>query len=103
METRPFGSTGEAFPILSFGGQRIVDEHDCTEEEAIEIVNTAIDRGIRYFDTAWIYANGQAETRLGKVIKPRRDEMWIATKTWDTPRDDPPAVVRPAPHKRTCL
>jgi aryl-alcohol dehydrogenase-like predicted oxidoreductase len=72
---------------LSFGGQRIVDDHDCTEEQAIEIVNTAIDRGIRYYDTAWIYSQGQAETRLGKVVKHRRSEMWIATKTWDTTRD----------------
>jgi hypothetical protein len=72
---------------LSFGGQRIVDEHGCTEEEAIEIVNAALDRGIRYFDTAWIYSQGQAETRLGKVVKHRRSEMWIATKTWDTTRD----------------
>ncbi|MGD2144206.1 MAG: aldo/keto reductase [Anaerolineae bacterium] len=87
METRPFGSTGETFPILSFGGQRIVDEHDCTEEEAVEIVNTALDRGIRYFDTAWIYSQGQAEARLGKVVKHRRPEMWVATKTWDTTRD----------------
>ena len=87
MLTRPFGNTGESFPILSFGGQRIVDEHNCTEDQAIEIVNTAIDRGIHYFDTAWIYSKGQAETRLGKVVKHRRKEMWIATKTWDTTRD----------------
>ena len=87
METRSFGKTGESFPILSFGGQRIVDEHNCTEEEAIEIVNTAIDRGIRYYDTAWVYSAGQAETRLGKVVKHRRSEMWIATKTVDTTRD----------------
>ncbi len=87
METRPFGKTGESFPILSFGGQRIVDEHDCTAEEAVEIVNTAIDRGIRYFDTAWIYSDGQAETRMGKVVKHRRSEMWLVTKTWDTSRD----------------
>ena len=80
METREFGKTGEKFPILSFGGQRIVDEHQCTEEEAIEIVNTAIDRGIRYFDTAWIYSEGHAETRLGKVVKHRRSEMWLASK-----------------------
>ena len=88
MEVRPFGKTGEMFPILSFGGQRIVDEHGCTEEEAIKIVNTAIDRGIRYFDTAWIYSDGQAETRMGKVAKDRRSEMWIATKTWSTNRDE---------------
>jgi len=87
METRPFGKIGENFPILSFGGQRIVDEHQCTEEQAIEIVNTAIDRGIRYFDTAWIYSDGQAEMRLGKVVKYRRPEMWLATKTWDTTAD----------------
>ena len=87
METRPFGKTGESFPILSFGGQRIVDGHNCTEDEAIEIVNTAIDRGIRYFDTAWVYSDGQAESRMGKVVKHRRDEMWIATKVWDTTRD----------------
>jgi len=87
METRPFGKTGESFPILSFGGQRIVDGHGCTEEEAVEIVNTAINRGIRYFDTAWIYSDGQAETRLGKMAKHHRSEMWIATKTQDTTRD----------------
>ncbi len=87
MEIRSFGKTGEHFPILSFGGQRIVDEHQCTEEQAIEIVNTAIDRGIRYFDTAWMYSEGQAETRLGKVVKQRRSEMWLATKTWDTTKD----------------
>ena len=87
METRPFGKTGQSFPILSFGGQRIVDGHHCTADQAVEIVNTAIDRGIRYFDTAWIYSEGQAEARMGKVVKHRRSEMWIATKTWDTTRD----------------
>lgn len=87
METRPFGKTGESFPILSFGGQRIVDAHHCTEEQAIEIVNTAIDRGIRYFDTAYVYSDGQAESRLGQVVKTRRAEMWIATKTADTTYD----------------
>jgi len=87
MEKRPFGKTGKEFPILGFGGQRIVDEHNCTEKDAIKIVNTAIDRGIRYFDTAWFYSNGQAETRLGKVVKHRRNEMWLATKTRDTSRD----------------
>jgi hypothetical protein len=87
METRPFGKTGESFPILSYGAQRIVDDHDCTEEQAIELVNTALDRGIRYFDTAWVYSDGQAETRLGKVVKHRRPEMWIATKVYDTTRD----------------
>jgi aryl-alcohol dehydrogenase-like predicted oxidoreductase len=80
MEERSFGKTGEKFPILSFGAQRIVDSHGCGEDQAIAILNRALDRGIRYFDTAWIYSNGQSETRVGKVARHRRKEMWIATK-----------------------
>jgi len=81
MEMRSFGKTGESFSILSFGAQRIVDAHQCSEEEAIRMVNYALDHGIRYFDTAWVYSAGQSEERLGKVAKNRRREMWIATKT----------------------
>lgn len=88
METRPLGQTGQSFPILSFGAQRIVDEEGCNEDQALEILNTALDRGIRYFDTAWIYSQGQSEQRVGQMAKHRRGEMWIATKTWATTRDD---------------
>lgn len=88
MEQRSFGKTGEKFPILSFGSQRIVDEHGCSEKDALKIVNYALDNGIRYFDTAWIYSLGQSEERLGKVARTRRKEMWIATKVWSRERDE---------------
>jgi aryl-alcohol dehydrogenase-like predicted oxidoreductase len=87
MQTRPFGKTGESFPILSFGAQRVVDEEGCSQDQALEILNTALNRGIRYFDTAWRYSQGQSEERVGMVAKHRRPEMWIATKTWDVTRD----------------
>jgi predicted aldo/keto reductase-like oxidoreductase len=87
MLRRKFGKTGKTFPILSLGCQRIVDEHDCTQDQAVEILNTAIDRGIEYFDTAWAYSAGQSEERVGLVAKDRRDEMWIATKATDRTRD----------------
>jgi aryl-alcohol dehydrogenase-like predicted oxidoreductase len=81
MEERPFGKTGVKFPIFSFGAQRIVDGHGCSESQAVRIMNRALDRGIRYFDTAWVYSGGQSEERVGKVARHRRKEMWIATKT----------------------
>ncbi|UUZ80144.1 aldo/keto reductase [Paenibacillus sp. P26] len=87
METRAFGKTGKHFPILSFGAQRIVDEHNCSEEQAVRIVNRAIDEGITYFDTAPSYSNGQSEERLGLVLRDRRQEVWVATKTHDRTRD----------------
>jgi predicted aldo/keto reductase-like oxidoreductase len=82
MEERPYGKTGQKFPILSFGAQRIVDSHGCSEQDAVKIMNYALDHGIRYFDTAWIYSEGQSEERVGKVARQRRKEMWIATKAW---------------------
>lgn len=87
METRPFGMTGESMPILSLGCQRLVDDEGCTQEQAIEILNTALDRGIRYFDTAWVYSQGLSEERVGLVARERRDEMWIATKVRDETAD----------------
>ena len=83
METRPFGRTGERMPILSLGCQRLVDEEGCSEAQAVEILNTALDRGIRYFDTAFIYSAGQSESRVGLVARERRDEMWIASKLYE--------------------
>ena len=87
MEQRPFGRTGENFSILSFGAQRIVDDHGCSEDQAFQIMNHALDRGIRYFDTAWIYSAGQSEERVGQIAQERRKEMWIATKTLERRRD----------------
>jgi aryl-alcohol dehydrogenase-like predicted oxidoreductase len=87
METRPFGKTGARLPILSLGCQRLVDEEGCSEEQAVAILNTALEQGIRYFDTAWFYSQGQSEERVGLVAKHRRKKMWIATKTWDSTRD----------------
>jgi uncharacterized protein len=80
MEERQFGKTGEKFSILSFGAQRIVDAHGCSEKEAVRIMNHALDKGIRYFDTAYVYSAGQSEERVGMVARHRRNEMWIATK-----------------------
>lgn len=80
MEERIYGKTGEKFSILSFGAQRVVDSHGCSEAEAVRIMNYALDNGIRYFDTAWVYSAGQSEERVGRVARHRRKEMWIATK-----------------------
>jgi predicted aldo/keto reductase-like oxidoreductase len=88
MITQPFGRTGWDVPLLSFGAQRIVDEHNCTEDEGIQIVHKAIERGITYFDTAPSYSDGQSEHRLGLALQGgRREQVRIATKTHDRTRD----------------
>ncbi|MBI4296700.1 MAG: aldo/keto reductase [Chloroflexi bacterium] len=81
MEERTYGKTGHKSPILSFGAQRVVDSHGCSEKDALKILSYALDNGVRFFDTAWLYSDGQSEERVGKIAHHRRQEMWIATKT----------------------
>ncbi len=83
MEERPYGKTGEKFPILSFGAMHIANG---SEKDAVKLVNYALDHAVRYFDTAHWYGDGQSEERLGLVSKKRRKEMWLATKTLERTR-----------------
>ncbi|MED4586365.1 aldo/keto reductase [Brevibacillus choshinensis] len=87
MQTRSFGRDPHQVSLLGFGAQRIVDEHDCTEEEAIAIIRRAVEEGVNYFDTAPSYSDGQSETRVGLGLKGLRDKVWIATKTGGRTRD----------------
>jgi aryl-alcohol dehydrogenase-like predicted oxidoreductase len=52
------------------------------EATAIDIVHTALDRGVNLIDTAEIYARGVSEAIVGRAIEGRRDEAFIATKMW---------------------
>ena len=80
---RKLGNTGESVSIYSLGGQATLEEawgHD----DAIKIINRAIDKGINYIDTSAYYgtnARGISERYIGEVMATRRDEVFLATKT----------------------
>jgi aryl-alcohol dehydrogenase-like predicted oxidoreductase len=48
--------------------------------EARRIVDRALERGVRFFDTANVYGNGEAERILGQALRGRRAEVGLATK-----------------------
>lgn len=50
------------------------------EQELIDAVHAALDRGVNFFDTADTYGLGQSERTLGKALGSRRGEAVIATK-----------------------
>ena len=50
------------------------------EQELIDAVHAALDRGINFFDNADTYGLGQSEKTLGKALGSRRSEAVIATK-----------------------
>lgn len=80
MPSRPLGKTGYATRIFSLGGQATL-ERSGTDEESEAIINRALDLGVNYIDTAAAYGRGLSEKYIGRVMKLRRKEVFLATKT----------------------
>ena len=50
------------------------------ETEAVRAVQTAIDLGVNWIDTAPFYGWGRAEQIVGKALRGRRDQVYLFTK-----------------------
>lgn len=88
MATRALGRTGYLVGIMSLGGQAAVERPN-NEEVAVAIVERALDLGINYVDTATIYGGRQrwSQRYIGQVMKRRRAETFLTSKTYDRTRD----------------
>jgi uncharacterized protein len=80
MPTRRLGRTGLDVPIFSLGGQSTIEQPDKLDE-AVAIIHRALDLGLNYIDTSHIYGNGVSESYIGEVMKERRGEVFLATKS----------------------
>lgn len=79
LPTRKFGRTGEAVTMLGVGGWHI---GEMSEAEAQKTIETALEGGVRFFDSAESYQSGGSESRLGKLLVPKyRDDVFLMTKT----------------------
>ncbi len=88
MPTRNLGRTGYRVGIFSLGGQAAVEQPD-NEAIAVPIVERALDLGVNYVDTAAAYGGPQrwSQRYIGKVMKRRRKEAFLTSKTGDRTRD----------------
>ena len=97
MNTRLLGKTGITLTELGFGcsglfGAKALGRDALTEEQATELIRTAADSGIRFFDTGFSY--GKAEERLGAALQAlqeegyRREDFVIETKCGETLLED---------------
>jgi len=50
------------------------------ESSSVAVVHAALDAGVSHFDTAEMYGGGKSEEFLGKALRDRRDDAFIATK-----------------------
>ncbi|MEV4535987.1 aldo/keto reductase [Asanoa sp. NPDC049518] len=64
-----------ALGAMMFGSAGNRDRNDC-----IKIIQTALDQGINFIDTADMYSAGESESIVGEAIRGRRDQVILASK-----------------------
>ena len=88
MPTRNLGKTGYKVGIFSLGGQAALEKPNHFDV-AVPIIERALDLGVNYFDTSSIYGGPErwSEQYYGRVMKNRRHEAFLATKTKERTRE----------------
>lgn len=81
LPKRVFGATGMELSAISFGG---LPMQRCNMKEAVQVLNTALDEGINFIDTARAYTD--SEEKIGMVAD-RRSEFYLASKSMDRSAD----------------
>lgn len=83
MEKRTMEKLGITNSLLGFGCMRFPtnDDGSINEKEAEKMIDTAINNGVTYIDTAYPYHNGDSEPFVGRVLnKYDRNQYTLATK-----------------------
>lgn len=75
---RPLGRTGVKVSAIGLGGYHLGNP---SEQDAIRIVRSALDRGINFLDNCWDYHDGDSEVRMGKALRDGyRQKAFLMTK-----------------------
>jgi aryl-alcohol dehydrogenase-like predicted oxidoreductase len=82
MKRRLLGKTGFEVSEISLGTWQVGGKwgESFDHKNAQEILNTAVDHGVNFIDTADVYGDGQSERALGKLVRSRKERIYVATK-----------------------
>ncbi|HDT12765.1 MAG TPA: hypothetical protein ENO03_00260, partial [Candidatus Aminicenantes bacterium] len=85
MAYRRLGRTGLNVSEISLGSSPLPDP---------DLMRAIIDRGVNYVDTSHSYENGNAERRIGRLLKDvGRDALFVSTKFHVAPRDTADSII----------
>jgi predicted aldo/keto reductase-like oxidoreductase len=93
MLYRKLGNIDKKVSILGFGCMRLPvgkskdsgtnifeRSKNIDQEESVKMIHYALEKGVNYFDTAYVYHGGNSETLLGKAIEGYREKILLSTK-----------------------
>ena len=82
MNYRTLGKTGFKISEISLGTWQVGGKwgQPFSHANADALLNTAIDNGVNFIDTADVYGDGESEKAVGRLIKSRSERVYVATK-----------------------
>lgn len=81
MNYRQFSDAGAKVSEVGLGTWQIGGSWgDVSQDEAIKILQTAVDNGVTFFDTADVYGDGRSEKLIGEFLKTSNKQVFVATK-----------------------
>jgi len=93
MQYRELGASGVEVSEVGFGAWVVGTDWwgDRSDEQAVGMVENALDAGVTYIDTGDVYGHGDSERIVGEAIEGRRDEVTLSTKIGYDFYDNPQA------------
>ncbi|MHB1455874.1 MAG: aldo/keto reductase [Armatimonadota bacterium] len=85
MPMRKLGKTGDKLSILCFGGFHLCE---AMPADAEHMLNYYLDQGGNFIETAVSYGNGDSERKIGRVMKTRRNDCFLSSKTHFRTKDE---------------
>ena len=82
MNKRTFGQTGRKAGEIGLGCWQLggADWGALGDDQADAILDAAADAGTTFFDTADVYGDGRSEELIGKFLRRRKGDFFVATK-----------------------
>jgi len=82
MKKRLLGKTGFNISEIGLGTWQVGGKwgSDFSHSNADTILNSAIDNGVNFIDTADVYSDGESEKAVGRLVRSRQERIYVATK-----------------------